>query len=116
MRKEENNNSLFNAIPEKVINWEKNGENNLAVLLVPRFRKGPLKKWLQPKLKEPYMKVKLDEIGTFIWERCDRKNTIQDIAKSLENEFGDRIKPVEPRLRQFFTTLYKSQFVRYWEK
>ena len=114
-KKEESNTSLMEVIPERVVDWEEDGEKGLAVLLVPRFRKGFLKKWLQPKMKSPFMKVKLDEIGSFVWKRCDGKRKVFEIASDLENEFGDRVKPVEGRINLYLTTLFKSQFIRYWQ-
>lgn len=107
--------TLLDTIPERLISWEKDSEKNLAVLLVPRFRRGPLKKWLQPRLKRPFMRVTLDEIGSLVWENCDGKKTVRDIGKILEDRFGERVRPVEDRLRLFFNTLYKSQFIQYWQ-
>lgn len=106
---------MLDTIPERLIKWEKASGGDLAVLLVPRFRKGLLAKWLQPRLKRPYMRVKLDEIGSFVWENCDGKKTVRQIGEALEGKFGDRVKPVEQRLKLFFNTLYKSRFVRYWQ-
>lgn len=106
---------LLDAIPERLIEWEKDGAVNRAVLLVPRFRSGFLAKWLQPRLKKPFMRVKLDEIGTLIWENCDGKKSIREICSILEGQFGERVNPVENRTRFFFNSLYKSKFVRYWK-
>lgn len=106
---------FLNTIPERLISWEKDSEKNLAVLFVPRFRKGLLKKWLQPRLKRPYIRVTLDEIGSMVWENCDGKKSVREIANILEGHFGERVKPAEERLKLFFNTLYRSQFVRYWQ-
>ena len=103
------------SIPERLLDWEKDSASERAVLLVPRFRKGLLKKWLQPKLKKPFMKVKLDEIGTFVWEQCDGKTKVEDIASALGQKFGDRVQPAEDRLKLFFGTMYRSDFIRYWK-
>lgn len=118
MSKKENSEqqiSVLDTIPERLVEWEKDSEKNLAVLHVPRFRKGLLKKWLQPRLKRPHIRVTLDEIGTVVWENCDGKRTVREISKILEDHFGDRVKPVEDRVKLFFTTLFKSDFVRYWQ-
>ena len=114
-KNEKSNVSVLDTIPERLMKREKDSDKNVAVLLVPRFRKGLLKKWLQPRIKRPFMRVSLDEIGSAVWERCDGKKTVRDICKELEDLFGERVKPVEDRLILFFNTLYKSQFVRYWQ-
>jgi len=106
---------ILNAIPERLVEWEKDKDTGLAILLVPRFRKGPLKKWLQPKLKRPYMKIKLDDVGTCVWENCDGKKTVKDIGVVLSEVFGDRVNPIDDRLKLFFSSLYRSKFVKYWQ-
>ena len=107
--------TVLDAIPERLVEWDKDSEKNLAVLIVPRFRKGFLKKWLQPRMKRQFIRVSLDEIGSCVWENCDGKRTVREIGKVLEEKFGDRVKPVDNRMKLYFTTLYKSQFVRYWQ-
>lgn len=104
-----------NVTVERTVEWEKDSETNLAVLLVPRFRRGPLKKWLQPRLKKPFIRVKLDAIGDFVWDMCDGKATVEDISKALEEKFGERVKPASERTQFFLNTLYKSNFIRYWQ-
>lgn len=114
MTRKEGDIGLLDAIPERLIKWERDGEGKLVVLLVPRFRRGPLKRWLQPRLKRPHMRVTLDEIGTAVWENCDGKKTVREISDILKERFGEKIEPLEPRMKVFFTQLFKSQFVRYW--
>jgi len=106
---------LLEAIPERTVEWEKDSESKLAVLLVPKFRKGPLKKWLQPRIKRPFYRVKLDDVGTCVWENCDGKNTVRQIGSILESQFGEKVKPIEQRITLFFTQLYKGRFVKYWQ-
>ena len=62
-------------VPKKMIDSEQ-GPNERTLLLVPRFRKGFSKKYVQPRLKKPYIKVELDDIGSFVWNKIDGMNTI----------------------------------------
>ena len=112
---EANHQEWMGSIPERLLDWEKDSASERAVLLVPRFRKGLLKKWVQPKLKKPFMKVKLDEIGSFVWEHCDGKTKVKDIASALDQKFGERVQPAENRLKLFFGTMFRSDFIRYWK-
>jgi hypothetical protein len=107
--------TILDTVPERLVEWEKDSEKKIAVLLVPRFRKGFLKKWLQPRVKRPYIRLSLDDIGSCVWENCDGKRTVREIGKVVEDTFGERVKPVDNRITYFFNTLYKSQFVRYWQ-
>lgn len=98
------------VIVKRTIGWE-DGQDNMAILLVPRFRKGPLAKWLQPRLKRPFMRVKLDEIGSFVWKSCDGNKNFKVVAQAMEERFGSKVIPVEERLKQFLITLKKDKFI-----
>lgn len=102
------------VIAERAIGWEDSPEDK-AVLLVPRFRKGPLAKWLQPRLKKPHMRVKLDDVGSFIWKRLDGSKAFAEILSEMKIEFGERIEPAEDRLTQFFRVLHKDKFVELYK-
>lgn len=98
------------VVAKHVIGWE-DGPEDLAVLLVPRFRSGPLARWLQPRLKKPHIRVKLDRIGSFVWRSIDGKRTFNDVMERMRGEFGDKIEPAEDRLMKFFSILHKDKFV-----
>jgi hypothetical protein len=103
-----------NLVIKRNIQWE-DGPEDRAVLLVPRFRKGFLAKYLQPRLKKPYMRVKLDDIGTFVWKRCDGNTDLEALARLMRDEFGEKIEPAAERLQQFLTILKRSQFVELYK-
>jgi hypothetical protein len=96
---------------ERALEWE-DGPEGGAVLLVPRFRRGPLAKWLQPKLRNKHIRVKLDEIGSFVWRRFDGKTRFADIASAMHSHFGAKADPASDRLQKFCATLHKDKFVK----
>ncbi len=96
--------------PEHAIGSEMAGD--LVVLLRPRFVSGPLAWWLQPHLRRPYFRVRLDAVGSFIWNRCDGQTTVGQIATGLEERFGDEVKPAMDRLRIFLRQLQDGQMIR----
>ncbi|MFH0799736.1 MAG: PqqD family protein [Pseudomonadota bacterium] len=98
------------VVVKKAIGWE-DGPDGGAVLLVPRFRKGPLARWLQPRLPRPFIRVKLDEIGSFVWRALDGGTPFQKVALAMKEKFGDRVEPAEVRLKTFLTILYKDKFI-----
>ena len=114
MKKNEQDIQWSTVIAEHAIGWE-DGPEDQAVLLVPRFRKGPLAKWLQPRLKKPHIRVKLDDVGSFVWKRLDGKKAFAEILSEMKIEFGDRIEPAEDRLTQFFRILHKDKFVELYK-
>jgi len=104
------------AIPERLVNFEKESETGCTVLLVPRFRQGLLARFLQPRLKNPYIRVTLDRLGTFVWERCDGTKTIGEIADEMKVCFGEDAKDAEQRIITFLNTLYRGRLVRFWKR
>lgn len=89
----------------------KDGPDGRAVLLVPRFRKGFLSRWLQPRLKRPYVNVNLDDYGSFVWHRIDGTKDFARICGEMMDKFGDKLPQAEDRLQQFLTILQRNKFI-----
>ncbi len=103
-----------NIVVERKVGWE-DGQNDMAVLLIPKFRKWPLAKWLQPRLKKPHIRVKLDEIGSFVWKQLDGRKTFALIAQAMREHFGEKAEPAEDRLKKFLLTLRNNKFVELYQ-
>ena len=104
--------NLLELIPERVIEYEVH-ESNLVTLLTPRFRSGIMKKVLQPRLKKPFLKVDLDEIGSEVWLLCDGRRNVQEIADRLKEKFREKVEPCHERLGLFFKQLERAGFIRF---
>jgi len=104
--------NLLELIPVQNIAWEKN-EKELIVLLKPKFKHPFLQKNILPRLKNPYFRIKLDKIGSFIWEYCDGKKTVKELGEKLKEKFGDDVEPLYDRLALFLQNLEKNHFILY---
>ena len=113
--KEERTINLLDLIPVRKIEWEKR-EEGLVELLKPKFKHPFLKKHLLPHIKRPHYRIKLDSVGSFIWDLCDGNRSVKEIAKSLKAEFGDKVEPLYDRLALFLHSLEKNRFIEYKEK
>ena len=105
--------NLLDLKPVRSCEWEGDGE--CVSLVIPRFRFPLLRKWLLPRLKNPYYRVKLDVIGTLVWKACDGKTTVREIAERLRSHFGERVEPVYDRLSFFLSQLERGGFISYPE-
>jgi hypothetical protein len=101
---------LLASRPEQAVQAEQDGE--LVVLLRPRFQRGPLARWLQPLLRRPYLRVHLDEVGSFVWARCDGQSTLAEIAEALAERFGERVSPARDRLSLFVSQMLRGGLIR----
>ena len=104
--------NLLDLIPQQNISWERSKEGRL-ILLNPKFKQPLLQKYLLPRLKYPYFKINLDEVGSFIMEHCNGKLTVREIGEALHKEFGDKVSPLYDRLAQFLKHLERNQFIKY---
>jgi len=104
--------NLLELIPERLIKFEIR-ESNLVTLLAPRFRDGLMKKLLQPRLKKPFLKIDLDEIGSEVWLLCDGKRNVQEIADRLREKFQEKVEPCHERLGIFFKQLERAGFISF---
>lgn len=104
--------NLLELIPEHNILSEKT-EEGLYVLLKPKYRHPWFVKHILPRLKNPYFKVKLDDIGSFIWDLCDSRKTVKEIGTKTKEKFGDNVEPLYERLGTFFKNLEKNNFITF---
>ena len=99
-------------VPVRNVKWETSEEGHV-VLLRPKYRNGILARILLPRMKNPYFKIKLDEIGTAVWLLCDGESCVADIAENLKEEFGDKIEPCVGRLELFLAHLEGSGYLEF---
>ncbi len=102
--------NLLHLIPVQNTKCETR-EDGLVVLFKPKFANTLLVKYLLPLMKKPYYKIKLDEIGSFFWLKCDGILTVKEIAELHKNKFEDRVEPLYDRISQFLTSLEKNRLI-----
>ena len=102
--------NLLSLIPEHNI-LSKKTEEGLTILLKPKYRHPWMVKHVLPRLKNPHFKIKLDDIGSFIWELCDGMRTFEKIGEKLREKFGEKVEPLYERLGTFFQNLEKNKFI-----
>ena len=59
--------------------------------------------------------IHLDEMGSFIWLSIDGEKTVREISLALEENFGDRAKPLFERTSRYFSSLYEYGFIK-WKR
>lgn len=104
--------NFLDLVPERTMEWETTEEGRVQIL-IPKFGKNPVGAWIGRRLRKPYIKIRLDEIGSAVWNACDGQNAVRQIAAMLENQFGDEIKPAYDRLSEFFKQLEYNKFIRW---
>ena len=73
---------------------------------------GVVNKIAQKLLRKPKVSyIHLEEFGSFIWPVIDGNKTIYDIAKEVEEHFGEKANPLFERISTYFTMLERYEFV-----
>jgi hypothetical protein len=90
-------------------------DSGLVSVLVPKFTEKFLARVLNPLLKFPYFKAKLDEFGSETWLKISGEDNVEEIAKQLELKFGEKINPSIERTTKFLTNLYNYNFISFKE-
>ncbi|BBB33602.1 conserved hypothetical protein [Thermotomaculum hydrothermale] len=112
VKKERN---LLDLIPEKLCESEVNEEGKV-IILAPRFKSKLGRKIFEPVVKNKYVRIHLDEVGTFVWNEIDGQKNVFELSKMLKNEFGEKVEPVYERIGKFIAIMKVNGFIRLKEK
>ncbi len=102
---------LIDAIPARNVEWFRDEKTEYIVLKRPKFYNEWAKKMFSPFIKSDYYSIKLDKIGTVVWQHCNGKNTVRDIGEILGKEFGPDIEPIYERLFKFIVQMHKGKLI-----
>ena len=81
-------------------------------MLRPKLGEGRAGRWLAARLGDPHYRIRLDDVGSFIWRACDGATPLIEIAARLRAAFGARVEPAEERLARFVQTMARSRMIR----
>jgi hypothetical protein len=102
--------NLLTLVPRRAVEWRKT-EDGLVELLKPKYQHPWLVKHLLPRLRRPNYRIRLDEIGSYFWENCDGRLTIEEIASRQKQRFGERVEPLYDRIQMFLGSLERHRFI-----
>ncbi len=85
-------------------------EKGTIVVLVPQ-QQNKLVQWLMPKKTIVNDRIKLDILGSFVWNKCDGNKTVQDIAQCMKQEYGKYAEPVDERVHRYIHQLEANKLI-----
>jgi hypothetical protein len=103
--------------PERLLESEPR-DNDCLNLLFPRFRNKIASKLLQPKWKEQFIRIKLDDFGSAVWRLMDGNQSAGDICEKLKELFPEKVTTadeIEERVGKFLSLLYQQRFITFRE-
>ncbi|MYN66105.1 MAG: PqqD family protein [Acidobacteria bacterium] len=102
--------AFWNACPRRRLDWREL-DDGCCVVLRPQLGEGRIGRWIASKLGDPCYRIRLDDVGSFIWKACDGETPLTQIAGRLRAEFGERVEPAEERLARFIQSMLRSRMV-----
>ncbi|WP_051931945.1 PqqD family protein [Clostridium sp. KNHs214] len=106
---EKKNAVLMTPYKNPEIQWER--KENLITLVINRNK--AFDKVMQKIFKSPKsVNIELDELGSFVWEKCDGVSNIKDICESLEKRFGKEADPAMERLLTYIKILINNNLIK----
>ncbi len=101
---------LMTERPRRALEWRE-GEDGRCVLLRPKFGSGRFGRWLAARVDDPHYRIRLDDVGTFVWKACDGRTPLALIAERLREQFGSSVEPAEQRLARFVGQMRRSKLL-----
>lgn len=96
--------------PKRNVRWEtQNGDS--VVLIIPKFKHPLLVKWFVPMLAKPDIRLKLDSLGSYVWNRCDGLTSIETIGTEMSLKFGEPVESLYERIGKFVAKLERNRFL-----
>ncbi len=95
---------LSTLVPVRLVHSEQ-GEHERVTVLESRAAEGWIGKLLAKGLESGHNHVKLDEVGSLVWQLCDGEHTVRQIATLIGERFGEDFDPEHVRLAVFLQTM-----------
>ena len=102
--------AFWSACPRRRLDW-RDVDDGRCVVLRPRLGESRAGRWLAVRLGNPCYRIRLDDVGTFIWKACDGETSLATISGRLRDAFGDRVEPAEERLTRFVRAMLRSRMI-----
>jgi hypothetical protein len=63
-------------------------------------------------------RIRLDQMGSFVWRRLDGRVTVRQLARELREQFGEAVEPAEERLGHLIRVLRREDLIAYpgWDE
>ena len=103
----------LNAIPVRNHNVESERDDDTGetLIIIPR-RDDRWVRFLSKLLFVPdHRKVTLDELGTFVWDRCDGETTVRDLIHAFAEQYKLSRKEAELSMVAFLRQMAKKRLV-----
>jgi len=102
---------ILDCVPHRLGSWRADGETRVVVERPKPCTRGLRAvvdnlRWLMS-----HPRIRLDELGSFVWSHLDGNTTLAEIASETVAAFPDRAEGMEQRLALFATALHHQGLI-----
>jgi hypothetical protein len=109
--------NLLELTPVRVIK-DFSEDQGIVTLLIPKFKNEAFANWFIPRWKSKYLKIKLDEIGSFVWKETSGHQKVQEICEKLKPFLevkGETVEFIEEKVCSYMASLYHYHYIDFVE-
>ncbi|WP_307759174.1 PqqD family peptide modification chaperone [uncultured Mediterranea sp.] len=103
--------NLLDTVPVRAEMVRTVWEDECVVLILPRFRKAWMQRWLRPEALSPEVRIPLEEHGTAVWKLIDGQHTVAEIIAMLQTHFAPD-ENYASRVAAYVVQLQRDGFIR----
>ncbi len=105
---------IKDAYPVRICEFEEN--DGLVTVLFYKQKLNWLDRTIFKRWAQKPMKIDLDNIGSFVWNLCDGKHSVFEIAELLKKEMGEDFEKPNERVELFIKQMYKNKLINLFKK
>jgi len=110
MKRTDNMSLDFEKLKPRKLHPFEFAEKGRIVVLVQKDRNKLLDLFL-PKRKKIDERIKLDFLGSFVWNNCDGEKTVEEIALKMKKEFGKYAEPAEKKVNEYIKLFQQKRLI-----
>lgn len=103
--------NLLDAVPVRSTHVVTEWEDECVVLAYPRFKRAWVRRFFLPKGMSPFIRVRLEEHGTAVWNLIDGRRRVSEIVLLLSEHFGGEA-GYASRVTTYLMQLQRDGFIR----
>lgn len=104
--------NLLDTVPVRSAQVVTEWEEACVVLAYPRFKQAWMRRILLPKGMSPFIRIRLEEHGTAVWNLIDGQRTVAEILELLAAHFEGE-EGYASRVTAYLMQLQKDGFIRF---
>ncbi|MHB2148882.1 PqqD family protein [Calditrichota bacterium LG25] len=108
-------NVFFQLIPVRQFEWKIEEESQRVIILRPKYISKWAQKLTKPFTGESFFKIKLDALGSQVWQYCDGAHSVEEILHILQKKFPEE-EDLDKRFVLFIKQLYREKFINLLQK